>query len=379
MNGIRRPAGIEFALVLGLLAGLTLPLGPARAAQPTDRVFTIGNYPVEATAKNAVEAKRAAIADGRTAAFRSLLKRLIPVTAYGRIKSLDGLDPGRFVAGVAVRSERNSATRYIASLDFAFSPRALRDELRRRSVPFVDKQAPQTVLVAIYNAPKAGSKGVTRDMSAAAGGPLWAAVWSDLDLTNTVTPLRVTTRAKHLHPDTIRQISAGDLSAARILASEYGSQQVVLAIASPDPAARRLHVVIAGQDGVGVFSLNRKYRIEPDDFAYSLELAAVISLGILEGRWKAVHWSGNGGSAALSGAPAAPVQLWVEFQNLGQWRSRRQVLSELPGVQNFQTGGLSARGASVALRYPGGGEALRATLARQGLTLEAYNGTWIMR
>ena len=53
----------------GLLAG----------AQAAETVFTVGNYPVEARADNAVAAKTQALADGQQAAFRSLLKRLVPV------------------------------------------------------------------------------------------------------------------------------------------------------------------------------------------------------------------------------------------------------------------------------------------------------------
>ncbi len=59
------------------VAGLAHPL----AAAPRDKVYTIANYPVEATAKDAVAAKEKAHADGQQAALGALLKRLVPVTA----------------------------------------------------------------------------------------------------------------------------------------------------------------------------------------------------------------------------------------------------------------------------------------------------------
>ena len=52
------------------LAGLVVSL-PALAAE---KVYTIANYPIEATAENAVKAKEKALADGQQAAFRSLLE-----------------------------------------------------------------------------------------------------------------------------------------------------------------------------------------------------------------------------------------------------------------------------------------------------------------
>ena len=66
-----------------LVAALVLSAG-AHTAAAADAVFTVGNYPVEARADNAVTAKTKALADGQQAAFRSLLKRLVPVTAMAR-------------------------------------------------------------------------------------------------------------------------------------------------------------------------------------------------------------------------------------------------------------------------------------------------------
>ena len=45
------------------------------------------------------------------------------------------------VESYSVRSERNSSTAYIASLDFKFQPQAVRACLEREGLPFVDQQA----------------------------------------------------------------------------------------------------------------------------------------------------------------------------------------------------------------------------------------------
>ncbi len=367
------------ALLAALSAAASLPLlAVTTAAAPADKVYTIGNYPVEATAKNAVTAKREAIADGRRAAFRSLLKRLVPVTAYPRLKVMADVDAQNFIKSVAVKSERSSRTRYIANLDFTFSPDAVRRELRRQSVPYVDTAAPEAVLVAIFKAPPPATPGTSAEMGAAGGAELWSSVWTDLDLANSVAPLKLRRRVPQLHDDTVAAVNRGDTSALRILASEYASDRVVLALAEPDVPARRLNVVVAGRDAVGPFVLKRRYRFDPDDFAYALELAAVISQGVIEGRWKAVKMPAALGGGA-SGQAAEPVEVWVTFSNLAQWRNRQRVLQDLPGVRDFRTGGLSTEGASVQLRYPGGGAALRDALAAQGLTLVLDRGAWILQ
>ena len=361
-----------------VLAAVSLQ-GGAQAAQKPDRVFTVANFPVEADAANAVLAKRKAVTDGRRAAFRSLLKRLVPVTSYARLKAVKALDPNSFDAGIAVTSEQNSGTRYVANLDFAFSPRIVRETLRKYAIPHVEKQAPRTTLVAMYSPPAAGTAVITRDMTASEGTYLWISYWKDQDLRNALTPLTVTKRKPQIRNDVVLSLASGNMKALRTFQTEYRGENVVLAIAEPDLTRRRLNVVIAGKDAVGSFALKRRYRYEPEDFAYALDLASVISFGIIEGRWKASQSQANARTAGYSGAPLQDVQLWVAFADLGQWRSRQKMISELPGIENFSTGGLSARGASVTLKFPGGGEQLSAALASKGLRLEPYQGQWLMR
>ena len=83
---LRRGGAGQAALLLA--AGLALNTGAHNPATAAEEVFTVGNYPVEARADNAVAAKTKAMADGQQAAFRSLLKRLVPVTAYPRLQAV---------------------------------------------------------------------------------------------------------------------------------------------------------------------------------------------------------------------------------------------------------------------------------------------------
>src|SRR5262249_20339321 len=104
-------------LAVAALLGWAAASGTAAAAES---VFTVGNYPVEARADNAVAAKDRALSEGQEAALRSLLRRLTPVTALARLRQLANLRAGDLIEGVKVRAERNSATDYIANLDFSF-------------------------------------------------------------------------------------------------------------------------------------------------------------------------------------------------------------------------------------------------------------------
>jgi len=341
--------------LVAALAAAALLAAPAGAA-PNDAVYTIGNYPVDAQAKNAVAAKDKALADGQEAAFHSLLKRIVPVTAYDRLKRLASLKSSDFFEGVSVRSESNSRTRYIASLDFSFRADAVRAVLSQEGIPFVEEQAGAVIVVPVVR----NAQGEVDKGNAARA---WSGIWKTLDLEHTLTPIDLQGLKPEIHADTIKMLLEGSGGGERILASEYGRPHVVLAIAEPDAAANRLHVSLVGVDAVGPVYLKRSYRVYDNDTGYAMELAAVVGQGVLEGRWKARK------TGADRAAQGAPVMLQAQYGSLAEWRLMREKLLGMTGVQDLRIEAESARSASLTLRFPGGAQQLAAALGRQGLSL----------
>jgi hypothetical protein len=325
-------------------------IGPAFAvpnAARNDEVYTVGNYPVDAQAANAVAAKDKALADGQQAAFRSLLR------------SSD------FFEGVSVRSERNSSTRYIASLDFSFRADSVRAVLQQEGIPFIEEQAREVIVVPVVRTPQGAV-----DTGAAARA--WSGIWKSLDLEHTLTPMDLQRLKPEIHPDTLKMLMEGR-GGERVLAAEYGKPYVVVAIAEPDAATKRLNVTLVGIDAVGPINLRRSYKVFDGDTGYAMELAAVVGQGVLEGRWKALK-TGAGGSGYGE-------QLVVEAQyaSLAEWRDMRQQLLELQGVNDLRIDAESARSAGLKLRFPGGGTALAAALRDRGLALQAGGAGWVLR
>jgi hypothetical protein len=119
--------------------------------------------------------------------------------------------------------------------------------------------------------------------------------------------------------------------------------------------------------------------MQPSEFAYTAELAAVVATGTLDGRWKAhkVRWSPDG--PYRPAARGEPVQLLVEFRNMEQWVDVRRRITATPGVSDVQIGGITPRGADIALRYPGGGQSLADALEAQGFSIRNAGGTWLVR
>lgn len=369
---------LKLTFRLAPAAALLALAGPVLAAKGPDAAFTVANYPVDATAQNAVAAKEKAIADGQQAAFRSLLKRLVPVTSFNKLGQLKSLSATNLVDGVAVRAERNSTTQYIATLDFSFHPGSVRDLLRRQGIPFVDKQAPEVVIVPVYVAPAAGGPAVPTALGAAEGARAWRDAWKSLDLDNALAPVKLEAVKGGLNAEAIRAAQSS-AEGARRLAGEVRGDLGLVAIAEPELASRRLHVTLSGADAVGAFVLKRTYQFDAGDFAYTAELAALVALGTLEGRWKAARVGTGAGMATALDQPLRPVQMFVEYRTMQEWQDLRRRIAETTGVDDLQIGGVSARGADLALRFPGGGEALASALAEEGIELRNSGGTWVAR
>ena len=371
-----------FCVALSLSAAGAAPAIAAKA----DKAFTVGNYPVEASDKNAVAAKDKALADGQQAAFRSLLKRIVPVTSYKQLSRLSKLKATDMVSGVAVRSERNSSTKYIANLDFSFEPQVVRAALSKEGIPFVEVQAPTLTIVPV------NQQGNPPDTKGDTGS--WRDAWKALDLDHTLTPIKLEDLKSTVHADTIKMLLNKDDNAIRILTGEYKTDLVVLAIVEPDLAAKKMLVTLAGQDAVGPLFLKRSYRIADGDLNYTSELAAIVALGVLEGRWKAVKgspiaavdpaqsaqpaWSANTSGPTTSGV-GEPVSLVAEFGSLAQWNEIRTQLLDTPGVESLGILSVSARNAEVSLNYPGGIRGLANALGARGLSLTDTSSGWTLR
>ena len=141
---------------------------------------------------------------------------------------------------------------------------------------------------------------------------LWRRAWTGLDLKHTITPVAVQDLKPEIHADTVSMLLAGDGNGLRILNDEYGTKLIVMAVAEPDMVAKKLTVTLAGQDAVGPLLLKRTYRMTNGDLGYTSELAAVIALGVLEGRWKAIKSAActtgvdrRAGLVGLDGRPEA--------------------------------------------------------------------------
>ena len=279
-----------------------------------------------------------------------------------------------------MRSERNSATDYIANLDFSFQADSVRSALSREGIPFVDEQAPVVTIVTVLlqgNPPVA-----TNDTG------VWRRAWTELDLQHTVTPVKMQDLMPAVRADVVSKLMGGDDKGLLALTDAYATKLVVVAIAESDMASKRMTVTLAGRDAVGPLLLKRTYRISNGDLPYTSELAAVVALGVLEGRWKAVKSYGDHSAAAAAAAPVwsasttgtgEDVSFTAQFVSTDQWNEMRAQLLDTPGIDALDIASVTERDASISLKFPGGVRALADALGARGLSLVNADTGWTLR
>ena len=344
-----------------------LLVSTARAEIP--QVYTVGNFTVQAIDKNAVEAKKKAMTDGGIEAFQLLVKRLTSYSSYGRIPKLNTAIVNRMLNGLSVRQERNSRTEYVAVFDFKFAPDRVRRFLQKAAIPFTDIQAKKTTILPVFMGKGKNSTSWKRE---------WRNAWKGLDLIHSLTPVRLGDITPDLTQETMTSILAGDLDAYDRLANGYGTDQLLLAIVSEIPDQGQMNVRMIGRDAVGAFGLDRNYQIFDGQIIPTLESAATISLGVVEGRWKAIRIK-SGPEALIPKDASEKVNLTVQFSGLREWQNIRAELRKVSGVEDLDVGSISARGAQLSLSFPGGAARLSQVLLNHNFSLNNVAGNWILR
>lgn len=358
--------GLWFAAgMVCLCAGIS---GKAFSQARPPSLFTISKVKVRAEAADAVQAKQLAVVQGQREALRRLMKRLTGFRSYNRLPQLDDTTIERMVDGMQVRSERNSGTVYLATLDYAFEAKAVKDILNRFGLAYVTERAPEIVMLPVYI-----EAGTARQ---AAQNP-WYEALRKADLQNTLTPVKLVAPRPDVTADMAARIAADPARGMETLTYQYRAQYLVMAVAEIDAQTQSLQVRYVGRDAAGLISLSRSFKIYAKDVDATTEKAAQISLNMIEGRWKLTKLASLG---ALDGPQElVRLELTAQFTGLKEWQSIKQRLARVPGVQGLEVKALNPRSASISIEFPGGGERLVAAAASQGLAVEGSADAWLVR
>jgi Uncharacterized protein conserved in bacteria (DUF2066) len=373
-----RTAGTAL-LLAATLTGLIC--GPARAA---DSLYTVAKISVDVTAKDAVAAREMGMAEAEQRAVMTVLKRIVPTSAYSSLPEISKDDIETLVNGVSIRSEQNSTTRYLAVLDISLNEQALQQFLQDQNISFSEARAPSiSILPVMLDGGSVKNEGAEG----------WREAWEDLDLSHSVSPATILRPRPDLDAGTVKAVLAGDPPALASMQEDYNYGQLVIAVGELDHG--QFVTRLAGTDAVGPITFEQSDKLT-GDAKTAARNAAGIAFGVLENRWKmsqegeapateVKHEEGAGTGAETEGKSNEPAEVprnvvaEVEFSGLKDWQDIRGRLMNIAGIQGLEVNSLSARAASITFDYAGSLGKLQTELGQNGFELGEKDGNFVLR
>lgn len=360
--------GARFA---GAMAAIFALCAPALAQQKPPSLFTVANVRAEAKAANAVEAKKIATQTAEVRAFRLLVSRLSDYRSEPRIPAFPPEQIERFVSNMDVRDEGVSETSYVATFGVTFSERSVAGLLRQYGVTAIVDRGPEILIVPVFVEDGAAS---TSDRNP------WRSALANLDLTHAQVPARVAPTRGDLTAAIAKAYLASPAASLETLKQQYKTQEILLAVAEAD-GEDSVTLKLAGNDALGLFSLDRKVKASDGFDGAAVKNAARLAFDTVQDRWKltrggaapsvtSVAANSPDATAALPSGSLSPVTVTAEFSGLREWQVLRTRLQGVPGVQNWDLKSVNPREAEIGFDFPGGAERLAAMAEANGLSVE---------
>ena len=255
-----------------LLALIAFSGGAAHAA---DSLYIVAKVTVDATAQDAVAAKAKGMEDAERNALNVVLKRLVPLSAYAQLPDLSSQDVEDLIEGVSIRSEQNSNTRYLASLDVSFNSQAVKQLLDSQNIAYSEARAEAISILPLV----LDGASVKRE-----GAEGWQQAWESVDLANSVTPATTLRPRADLAAATIKSVLGGDAQAFALMQSAYSYGPLVIAVAEIDGG--KFVTRLVGADSVGPINYGHSDVIAGGNAKDAAKGAAAVAFGIIENRWK---------------------------------------------------------------------------------------------
>jgi hypothetical protein len=374
---LKRAAQASFALVpLFCIASLM-----GVAAQGAGGLYEVTKISVDTTAADAVAARGIGMAEAQVRAVKTVLQRLVPLSAQESLPELAQEDVEGLVNGVSIRKEQNSTTRYIATLDVSVNEQGIKQLLQEQGIPYSEERAPPISILAVVIA----GGGVKSE-----GGEGWRQAWEALDVSHSVTPATILRARPGLSLEAVKAVLDGEPQALEAMQADYGYGPLVIAVG--EAAGGKFVTRLAGTDGVGAINFGQSETLG-GNVGTAARKAAATAFAIIENRWKMTQ-SGEqpttevryeDGPAAVPGATPPKTEIprnvvaLVEFSGLKDWQEIRGRLMNVAGIQALEVNSLSARGASITFDYAGPLGRLQQELGQSGFLFGERDGTFVLR
>lgn len=355
------------------LVAIALLLWSAQAGLADVRsLYTMQGIAVDERAADELAAKTRGIEQAQQDALQQLIEKITLRDDYDRLPDVDASAVRRAVRDYAVTEEKFGGGRYVAKLTVRFKRDAVREMLRQRKVLLAETVSRPVVVLPVYRA--AGSILLWDDPNP------WYAAWARRQSPDGLLPMTV---------------PLGDYSDVAVISAEQalnGSEEHLAAIAGKYDAIGTLvtvaELVVDPRSGVPTIEVSmsrfgkadagrtfvRSFSASPDEAVETLLKEAVEALIIrAEEDWKRDNLQRLTGQQRMS--------ILVPLKSLSNWLTIRERIAQVSPIIDMQLVRISVKEAVVDLKYSGGPDQLRLSMAQSDLDLQfaSEQGGYVLR
>ena len=335
---------------------------------PAIEPFLIAGVPVDASGPNTVAARERGLTQGRVAAYRRLIERLVPSEHIPTVASLSATEIIDLVQEFSVANERSSAVRYLADLTIRFNASAIRALFSRLQVPFAEIPSRPLVVVPVTRLDPTVSATLWGDPDPWLSG--WAAAVSNDGLAPLHIPLGDISDINALSAD---QAFDQDLDALRRFAEARGADGVVLAVVENSfetPGALQVSLAEIRNGGGRVDTTLGALGVGAATVDDALTAAAKASAREIEESWKR--------RTMLQAGVEGELVAIADVGRLDDWLRLKAKLREVPIVNRVDLQAMTRSRIQLAIGHAGTADQLRSALAVQAIEMTDVEGLWVL-
>jgi hypothetical protein len=332
-------------------------------------VFEVRNVVVDVTGESASLARKKALVQGTSLAFRRLLERLTLNEDHKRLPRLDQDGISSLVSSFDVADEKTASKRYLAKLSYKFKQTEVRNLLEKFNLQFAETLSKPVLILPVYQAE--GTTVLWDDPNP------WRDAWAQAvkfeGMVPLVNPVGDLADFGSIGPE---QAIKGDRNRLQAIADRYKTGAVIVAYAQLRLDAvisrQRLDVFVTrfGIDPEPITEKLRYHQNKTEPISMFLGRAALAVGKDIENKWKHDNLLKlNRLNVAAIAIPITGIKHWLLIQSR---------LNGVALIRNLDLVLLALDEARVNLHYVGEPEQLRVALGQADLAMVQEDGEWII-
>ena len=343
----------KFGLILSLLMWLALPV-QAAGIYETDVV-------VDVVDKDAAKAREKAMVAANRQALINLLKKITTADGVAQVAELNDNQILNFVKEVSVVSEKVSDVRYMAELKVSFNENILRQYLDEKGILFTENGGFRALIIPLFHDAQSGKLLLWESEN------LWRQAWNENSEGAGLAEFRVV-EATGANQEMLNSGNVLEFDSATLewLARNYKADEVYILDAAYTNGG--VQVKIFAPSGRGGIEQTVTVPGNADD--ENLKTAVAKVKAIISERIKRYNLEEDNQKYEM--------MVLYEYNSVAEWLRLLKELNKAPYVKSVKEDAIGAGRVQFRLMYAGSLNRLEQVLNSRGLSLQAYDGFYVI-